>query len=252
MREILSVIINPIPVFFILILTGIILFIYKRQKAGKALLFLAVFWFLAVTTPPLPRYLVWSLEKKYCQLPDSSFRAISSPCNIIILGGGHSDDNTLSPNNQLSLIALSRLVEGIRIQRLIAGSKLILSGYDRKSKQSEAMVYYKAALSLGVDSNYMVLQSLPSNTKMEAEEYVKNFGIGTKLILVTSAIHMPRAVMHFQNAGIKPTPAPSNFILKEEYVKYPLNWIPSPRNLSMMEAAIHEKTGILWAKLSNW
>lgn len=215
------------------------------------MLIIAGLWFLAITTPPLPRFIVSSLESRYDQLPDSVFKSMSGPCNIIILGGGHSDDNGLSPNNQLSLIALSRLVEGIRIQKMIPGSKLILSGFDKKTKQSEALVYFKTALSLGIDSNNMKLQSLPSNTQMEAEEYVRNFGKETNLILVTSAIHMPRAIMHFNKAGLKPTPAPANFILKEESIKYPLSWFPSSKNVSIMEAAIHERAGIIWAHILN-
>lgn len=247
MRDFFSLIINPIPILIILILLGCLLLFLKRPKSGRIVFIIAGVWFLTISTPPLPRFLVSSLENRYDQLPDSVFKSMSSPCNIIILGGGHSDDNSLSPNNQLSLIALSRLVEGIRIQKMIPGSNLILSGFDKKSKQSEAFVYYRTALSLGIDSCNMKLQSLPSNTQMEAEEYARNFGKETKLILVTSAIHMPRAVMHFKNAGLNPTPAPANFIFKKESDTYPLNWFPSSGNILMMEAAVHERAGIFWA-----
>ena len=63
---------------------------------------------------------------------------------------------------------------------------------------------------MGIDSASMVIQSLPSNTRMEAEEYVKNFGTENKLIVVTSANHMPRAIMLFHKVGIDAIAAPAN------------------------------------------
>ena len=249
MREFLSIIINPIPVICFLVLFGLILFKRNKKRTGKALLIIAGFWFLLVSTPPLPELMAGELERKFPQLSDSYIKNVEAPCNIIVLGGGHSDDAGLSPNNKLSLIALSRLVEGIRIHRMIPDSKLILSGFDKRSEQSEALVYFQTAISLGVDSTSMIFQASPSNTQQEAEDYVKNFGTDGKLILVTSAIHMPRSVMHFKNYGISPMPAPTDFILKNESRKHLLRWIPSANNIDIMESAIHEYAGIIWANI---
>lgn len=247
MKEFLSVIINPIPVFIILIISGFVLICFKRRKSGKIFLSIAGVWFVIFTTPPIPRYMTRLLERQYTQLSDSCIGNISAPCNILVLGGGHSNDKSLSASNKLSLIALSRLVEGIRIHRMIPGSKIVLSGFDLQSQESEASVYFNAAVSLGIDSASMMLQSTPVNTQMEAEEYAKNYNPETRLILVTSAIHMPRAVMHFRKAGIIPLPAPTDFILKYGSYKSPMKWFPSSTNLNMMESATHEIAGLLWA-----
>jgi uncharacterized SAM-binding protein YcdF (DUF218 family) len=208
-------------------------------------------WFLIITTPFLPKIFVRSLESRYPQLSDSSIKSLPDSCDIIVLGSDNADDNTLTPNNQLSLIAMSRLAEGIRIHRMIPGSRLVLSGYGRRSKLPHALVLYRTAVILGVDPATMAIQSTPSNTQKEAETYIKNFGSKKPLILVTSAIHMPRAVMNFRKAGINPVAAPADFILKNRSRKSPWRWLPFSDNIAMMEQVIHESIGIMWTRLGG-
>jgi len=246
MREFLSILIMPLPVLFLVLITVIILFLSGRKKPGKILLIIAVIWFFIISTPLIPRLLVKSLENKYPPLNADLIKNLPDSCDIIILGGGHSDDRELSPNNQLSTAALARLVEGIRIHKLIPGSRLILSGYKGRSEISQAAILYRTALMLGVDSASMVMQTLPANTRMEAEEYAKNLRSENKLIVVTSDLHMPRAILLFRRVGLDPLAAPTNQIIKYGSVKYPWRWMPSSGYISMMEAVTHEYVGILW------
>jgi len=236
----------PLPVLYLILITAVVLFISGHKKSGKILLIVAGIWFFIISTPMIPRLLVRSLENKYPQLTDESIKNFHDSCDIIILGGGHSDDKDLSPNNQLSITALGRLVEGIRIHMMIPGSRLILSGYNGRSELSQAGILYRTALIFGVDSASMVMQTLPANTMMEAKEYSRNFGTENKLIVVTSDIHMPRAMLLFKKAGLDPIAAPTNQIIKYGSVKYRWRWMPSAGYISMMEAVIHEYAGMLW------
>jgi hypothetical protein len=136
--------------------------------------------------------------------------------------------------------ALDRLTESIRIHKMIPGTRLILSGNISNTELSPSLVLYRAALLLGIDSVSMAMQELPSNTQMEAEEYAKNFGKENALIVFTSDIHMPRAMMLFRKAGHNPIAAPTNQILKYGSHKKTWRWVPSSENIGMMEAAIHE------------
>jgi uncharacterized SAM-binding protein YcdF (DUF218 family) len=143
------------------------------------------------------------------------------------------------------------LIEGIRIHKLIPGSRLILSGYSGRSELPQALVLYRTALMLGVDSASMSVLSLPVNTLMEAEEYIRNFGKQNDLIIVTCAIHMPRAMMLFKKEGLNPIPDPTNYVLKHGSQKNPWRWLPSSAYTEMMEAAVHEYIGITWICLGG-
>jgi uncharacterized SAM-binding protein YcdF (DUF218 family) len=247
MRNLLSMLIMPVPFLYILLTAGLVSYLFRRKRTMKFFLISAGIWFLVITTLPVPQLLVRSLENNYHQLADDEIKRLPGSCNIIVLGAGHTDDKALSPNNQLSNMALGRLVEGIRIHRMIPGSRLILSGYAGKSDLPQALVFYRTALSLGVDSAAMAMLSETITTRMEAEEYVRYFGKEKKLVIVTNALHMPRAMMHFRNAGLDPVPAPANQILKYGSVKNPWRWIPSSGNIRRMDEVIHEYAGMVWA-----
>ena len=100
---------------------------------------------------------------------------------------------------------------------------------------------------MGVDSSSMLLMQKAKNTAGEAKEYKELSGTDGKLILVTSAIHMPRAMMIFRKYGFDPIPAPTNFIIKYGSRKDPWRWMPSSGYMGMMEGAVHEYVGIIWA-----
>jgi uncharacterized SAM-binding protein YcdF (DUF218 family) len=254
MREFLSLIIMPVPVSFMLFITAFIFNKLNRKRTARVLLWILGLWILVITTSPLPKWLVKSLESQYHQVSETLLKGLTDSCNIIVLGVNYSDDKNLSPNNQLSTTALGRLVEGIRIQRIVPGSKLILSGSGSgvHSELTQALVLYRTAIMLGVDSVSMSMLPLPVNTSTEAKEYVKKFGKSGNLILVTCAVHMPRAVMLFKKAGVNPIPAPTNFILTRGTHKYRWRWIPSSENIKKMEIAIHEYAGFVWAWLGGY
>ena len=66
-----------------------------------------------------------------------------------------------------------------------------------------------------------------------------------------SSPHKPRAMMHFEKEGLKPIPAPANYLYKKgqniEFAK----WLPNANNIFKMEVATHEYAGMLWAWLTG-
>ena len=70
---------------------------------------------------------------------------------VVVLGAGVSADNKIPPNAQLSITALARLVEGIRIHNALPQTRLVLSGGLMSNNVSEAEAMAKTALSLGID-----------------------------------------------------------------------------------------------------
>lgn len=223
-----------------------------RQRLSLLLFFAAGVLFILFTTPFLPHRLIAGLERQYPPLihPPAASRS-TLPTHIVVLGGGHVADGRLPYNDQLSDPALKRLVEGIRLHRLIPGSQLVLSGFAREGlPDSHAQVMAKVALMLGVSPADTLLLNTPQNTMQEAQAYYQRFGQGHPLIVVTTAIHIPRAIMHFQSAGLYPVAAPTGFMLKRDALPRRFSLLPSERYLTKTKQALHEYVGMVhggWA-----
>jgi len=251
MREFISAMINPLPVFFLLALAGFMFLWRKKKRTGKILLLVAGCWLLVISARPLPYFMVNNLEKKYPVLAEIPSLDSAAAVHILVLAAGHADDVSLPPNAQLSGGALGRLTEGIRLHKMIPDSKLILSGPGGREGFTQADALFRTALLMGVDTSSILLMHKAKNTAGEAKEYKDLFGNHQNLILVTSAIHMPRSIMIFRSKGFNPVPAPANFIIKHGSRKDPWRWLPSAGYIGMTEAAVHEWVGIVLVKITG-
>jgi len=251
MRTLISILISPLPVFWIL--TAVAFLLYKNGKRRIALKVGtgALFLMALVSTPFIPFLLVNTLENLNGVVSIEELKKSEKPVNILVLGAGYTDDKRLPENSQLTITALVRLAEGIRIHRQIAGSVLITSSDAGTQEIPQAEVVAKAAVMLGVDETNIRKQLLPKNTWTEATEYKRLFGDTAQLVLVTSAIHMPRAMYLFQKAGLKPVAAPTDYLGKKGKKRGFSYLIPSPDHINRTEAALHEYVGLLWAKMGG-
>lgn len=248
MRELISILASPLPVLYMLLILAGVLWILKRKKSARIVVLLSALWFVVITTRPIPYLLTNNLEKRYRQLSDEEISKIGDSVNILVLGAGYTDDADLVSSNQLNSHAMMRLIEGIRLQKQITGSMLILSGYGYRTSIPGAVVMYRTALMLGVDSASLGISEEPMTTYSEADQYLRKFGNDKRLVLVTSAIHMPRAVMLFRKKGIEVIPAPADFLVRRPSQKHRWRWVPYSYNIRWLEQAMHEYEGILWLK----
>ncbi|MEE1974343.1 ElyC/SanA/YdcF family protein, partial [Maribacter flavus] len=85
----------------------------------------------------------------------------------------------------------------------------------------------RVAESLGIPRSEIIVLDKPKDTEEEAEAVKQTIG-DAPFLLVTSASHLPRAMIFFQHVGLNPLPAPANQLA----IASPLNpWeraIPSP------------------------
>ena len=90
----------------------------------------------------------------------------------------------------------------------------------------------------------------PKDTEEEAVAVKQAIG-NAPFLLVTSASHLPRAMIFFQQAGLHPLPAPANQLA----IDSPLNpWeraIPSPVWLMHSDRVGYETLGRIWQWLKG-
>jgi uncharacterized SAM-binding protein YcdF (DUF218 family) len=239
----------PLTIFWLILMAAILLFLLKRRRIGLVCGFFSIVWMAMISFSFLPELLVKSLENRFPPLLEISQFNPKDSVYILVLGSGYTDNKILPPNDQLSLNSLGRLTEAIRLHRLFNASLLVLSGSAPSENVNEQELYMKTALSLGVDENEIRLLGTPENTQMEAFDYTNKFGTNNTLILVTDAIHMPRAMFLFGKAGQSPIPSPTNHMVKSDWKNEISDWVPTSSNIAMMEYAMHEIGGLLYARM---
>lgn len=69
-----------------------------------------------------------------------------------------------------------------------------------------------------------------------------------RIILVTQAMHMARAVEQFRNSGFQVTPAPTAFISYPSHITA-LSFIPAASSLNISSMTLHEFLGRWWYRL---
>ncbi|MFU8862216.1 MAG: ElyC/SanA/YdcF family protein [Cyclonatronaceae bacterium] len=268
-RFILSLLM-PMSLVVILVIVAGMLYYLRRIKTAITAVVTAFLILLLAVTPYLPNRLITGLEDRYPVLNEEMLsdwhNQLSSEISktsdttathintntpeihIIVLGGGHSPDSWLPATNRLSSRALLRLAEGIRLYRMLPGSRLVFSGWSSSGGQSVAEVMGMAAVELGTDADRISLLTESSNTCREAQDYFSTFGTGHPLILVTSASHMPRALQLFRQTGLDPLPAPAGHYIKFSPDRRSYRFRPELTNVTKLNAAIKEHTGMVWGQ----
>ena len=74
---------------------------------------------------------------------------------------------------------------------------------------------------------------------------------GIRLALVTSASHMPRAMRHFEQVGLKPVAAPTHFMSFTDNPAHLSYWLPSATHLRKSERACYEFLASLVVKAEH-
>ena len=245
MRFLLHLLIDPIFHWIILISIGIILYQRNKRKLAWRWLLVATIWLLLIGMTPLSTWLAYRLEYKYSVLFDpSTYKDSPRPVQIMVLGGGMIIDPGLTPADQLSPDALNRIVEGVRLFYQVPGARLVTSGYSRNGIRSQADILASTAVGLGVNPVDTLWLPDPTTTREEAAAYRARFGDSTQIILVTSAIHIPRAMGWFQYQGFNPVPAPANHMVKISPDRWTYDWWPSYRKITLMGKVFHEYAGL--------
>jgi uncharacterized SAM-binding protein YcdF (DUF218 family) len=257
-KKLISQCLYPLPCASFLITLGLILlFFTQRQKLGKALNLTGLCLLLIFSYKPTTRQFLYGLERQSLPLlSGASTRAPESLPEvawILVLSAGHEIDVSLPATSQLSSESLARLVEAVRLHRLLPKSKLLLSGGILINGRSNGEIMATAAQDLGVSKQAIVVGPLALDTPQEAAHLHPTLG-DSPFILVTSALHMKRSAALFTKLGMRPVPSPAAYVTKDveqtdQRPPAPGNFFPQAQILEASTRGVHEYIGTLWAKL---
>jgi uncharacterized SAM-binding protein YcdF (DUF218 family) len=240
---------NEMSTLVILILLIIAaLLIYFRIRIGLIILVFAIFCFIGIGTGLIPAIFLDQLQKPFLNLPKPQWKNNNA---IILLGVGviKLPSKAIHP----TIMAYSRINEAARLYFDCIKShnrcKVIISGGDvHNVGNTEAAIYRSVLNELGVNHSDIILESKSLNTYQNAEFTSRLLQTNRfdEIFLVTSAIHLKRALLYFAHFGIIAKPAVADYLTSQ------IGILPLGYNFAMMDFATHEYMGILRFHIYNF
>ncbi len=229
---------------------GCLLIAARQLKIGLRLFYLA-FATALVSGSPLSSELYRRHEVQFLPVEPDQLPVVDA---IVLLGGDI--DLPLYPRVD-SEIRGNRTLHTFRLYKAGKAKLILISGgnvFPQTNVYGES--YYSAALlgEWGIPNNAIVVEPNSRNTyenAVETKKLLESLQVD-KILLVTSAFHMPRALATFRTVGIDAIPAPSSYLTVNVSKPAIFKWIPSLSNLGRMQLVIHEKLGILVYRYRGW
>lgn len=211
--------------------------VLHRRVLGGVLAALALGWSVLWSLPQVSEWVRAPLEAQHRVLSNASLPDADA---IVVLGGG-----TVRPER----LSTSRLGEAARAWRAGRAPIVILSGGGGRGGtgrgRSEAERMAEAIVTLGVPASALVLEER-SHSTLENAEFTARLARERHIrdvLLVTSSVHMPRASLLFQEAGIQAIPVPVPESTAEG--SWTQRWLPTRRALWRSGRALKEYAGLL-------
>lgn len=239
-KKILSVLLLP-PLLPLLIIAAGLLLLRRKPRLGRSLAWGGVLLSLFLITPVSVNLLTAPLEN----MPTLDKADLASGEAIVILGGGHRrympEYGAPTPNR----LTLERLRFGATLARY-SGLPVLVSGGGPTEIQSEAALMAESLRTdFGVKPRWLEFQSLDTegNAYFSAA-MLKAAGI-RRIVLVTHAAHMRRALREFESQGLAVIPAPTGFFSERTVGERFLDYLPGPTAAQAGWYALHEWLGLV-------
>lgn len=224
---------------------------WKGSGSRRPLLWLVVpVVLLALLSTPLAAYLaLGSLEWSH---PPRDQRPEPCPA-IVILTGGMSPPDDVRRQAEPTADTIYRCLHGAALYHQGEPCPILVSGGKVLADQpgpTLAEVARDLLLKLGVAAEHIWLESISRTTyenAVECREQLAARGID-RIVLVTSAAHMPRAERCFRCQGLTVIPSACQHRATILSLR-PGQFLPSPSGAADMQDAYHEWAGLLWYRL---
>ena len=234
-HKILPLIFSPLFFIISLIIFGLIIGSKKISLTGVIIL-------VILSMPIVSDKLITYLESDYELIKPSK---VESADAVVVLSGMV---KTIQTKNGLDYEwgeAADRIFAGIDLFKSNKAPVLILTGgkLPWSIGVPEGEYLRDVAIDLGVPKKDILITENVENTDQEAKAIKKILLLDNpKVILVTSAFHMPRAQLVFEAAGINVIPFPVDFIIGAQKITF-MSFIPSAGSFASTSFFVREIIG---------
>lgn len=241
----------PLNLCVTLLVIAVVLLMLRRRRIAAALIALSAAWGLFWSLPASSLWAGGRLEQLY---PYTAAADLPAAQAIVVLGGHTAGGrlNWFQPYDRET--ALTRTESAALLYKAERAPLILLSGAALEGSQSEAEYMAGNLRKSGVPPEALILEKKSFNTYENAlysARILKERDI-SRVLLVTSALHMPRAMAVFSKQGLTPIAAPSApQIVVPEDPDFSF-WLPDERAFFASRSIIKEYVGMLVYWLRGW
>jgi uncharacterized SAM-binding protein YcdF (DUF218 family) len=189
--------------------------------------------------------LVRSMEAQY-----HSPSKINGDVIITLAGGSTADTPSIAGLGHPSGETAGRIITAAALHQRYHLPIIIAGGQVNEGSGVESEISKQSLVAIGISEEDIIIEN-KSRSTMENAKYVKQIidAKGFSLpILVTSAIHMPRSVQHFDNQNITVIPYPAAFLTsKKTYLEIGM-FLPSSNAVNKTGYVLREYAGLFLLK----
>ena len=230
----------------ILILSGIGLFLLKRHpRLGRNILIVSWLLLYMLSTSMVSQTLVQSLESVPPLPPETLSRSTDVDAIVVLSGGQYCDAPEYGEDSPDGGI-LERMRYGAFLHRKTDKPVFVTGGKPGGAGTLTAGVVMQRSLQNDFQIPVLGTETQSTTTWENATfsaPLLREQGV-QKIYLVTHAVHMPRSVQVFEQAGLQVVPAPTHFSTscKTDI----LDFLPRSSSLSSSNYALYEWIGRAW------
>ena len=235
------------PLLLVLLLTAGLIFHRRRPRLAMSLIFLSTAALYTLSTPWMGGLLLRTLEISR-PITITDMHAAEA---IVVLGGGRRIASAEYGGDTLNGISLERLRYAAHLHRRSGLPILVTGGKPGGGTLAEGRIMQQVLLSeYGIASRWVEDAALTTwdNAHLSAR-HLKSNQI-QRIVLVTHAWHLRRALPLFEAQGLSVAPAGIQF--SSARIDSILDCLPTPAGLRDSTFALHEWLGILWYKLRSF
>jgi uncharacterized SAM-binding protein YcdF (DUF218 family) len=242
--QVLELLILPPASGLIAIVLGLLI---RGPRLGKGLVFAGAAWIYLAATPLFAGWLLAGLERGYPVAPPQPEAAGA----IVVLAGGRHPDAPEYGGETVSPHSLERLRYGAALHRETGLPLLVSGGRVRGDEPAAEADLLSAVLEreLGVAVRWRETESRNTcENALFSARLLREAGID-HVLLVSHALHMPRATWCFRRAGLEVTAyptLPAAGLLRSRGL---IAFLPQPRALWLTGQALHEYLGLVWYRV---
>lgn len=245
--KLLQRLILPPASILLLLLLGFLL-VRSHRNLGRVFIVAGFLLLYGLSIGPVSSALIFPLENSFRPLDMKSVKKVDV---IVVLGGGVRDRSWLGLEPEPGEGSLQRVAAAVKLYGALSIPVLLTGGAGDPAQPhlSDADAMARTAVDLGVRQKDILIENKSRNT-LESARAVKGMIKGKRIMLVTSAYHMKRAVAMFNKQGLEVIPAPAGYLSEPRPLMF-YSFMPSLDNLCASSIALAEYLSLAWYSMTG-